>query len=115
MPVLDTILGKKIELDEDGYLKNIDDWDYSVAGALAKRMDLGELTTDKIDILKFIRDYYKKYAFFPILRAVCKATKKPKDCMVNEFYNPLIAWKLAGLPHPEEPIISLLEAGQSPG
>jgi hypothetical protein len=33
----------------------------------------------------------------------------------EEFYNPLLAWKLAGLPKPEEPIISLLEAGQSPG
>jgi sulfur relay (sulfurtransferase) DsrC/TusE family protein len=34
-----TLYLAKIELDEDGYLKNNDDWDYSVAGALAKRMD----------------------------------------------------------------------------
>jgi hypothetical protein len=33
----------------------------------------------------------------------------------EKFFNPLIAWKIAGLPHPEDPVISLLEAGQSPG
>jgi hypothetical protein len=31
----------------------------------------------------------------------------------RKVLNPLIAWKMAGLPHPEEPIVSLLEAGQS--
>jgi hypothetical protein len=46
---------------------------------------------------------------------VCKKISKPKDCMIEEFSAPLVAWKLAGLPHPEEPIISLLTAGQTPG
>jgi hypothetical protein len=50
-----------------------------------------------------------------MLSAICKNVNKPKDCLQEEFYNPLIAWKLAGLPQPEEPLISLLEADQSPG
>src|SRR5512143_3113525 len=118
MPVLDYIdikeEAKKAAIDAEGYLANIDDWDESVARALAERMGFRELTHDKIEILKFIRDYYKKYNFFPILRAVCKAVNKPRDCMIDEFEVPLVAWKLAGLPHPEEPVISLLEAGQTP-
>ena len=117
-PVLDYIEGnegkKRIAIDEDGYLVNMDEWDESVARALAERMKCGQLTRDKIEILIFIREHYKKYNFFPILRSVCKNLNKPRDCMRDEFEVPLIAWKLAGLPHPEEPVISLLEAGQTP-
>jgi len=117
MPVLDTleVRDKKIEVDEDGYLVHMAEWDESVARALAERIGMGKLGEDKIEILKFIRDYYRKYDFFPIPRAVCKNVSKPRDCIIEEFCVPLIAWKLAGLPHPGEPIISLLEAGQSPG
>ena len=116
MPVLDTIdvRDKKVEVDEDGYLVNMDEWNESVAGTLAERTGMGKLTEDKLAMLKFIREHYKKYGFFPILRAVCKNVNKPRDCMIEEFCVPLVAWKLAGLPHPEEPLTSLLEAGQSP-
>ncbi|MGE5173783.1 MAG: TusE/DsrC/DsvC family sulfur relay protein [Betaproteobacteria bacterium] len=119
MSVLDHIevrgKDKPVTIDDEGYLVNMNDWDESVAQALAEREGSGPLTSDKIEILKFIREYYKRYDFFPILRAVCKNVNKPRDCMNEDFPNPLIAWKLAGLPHPEEPVISLLEAGQSPG
>jgi sulfur relay (sulfurtransferase) DsrC/TusE family protein len=76
---------------------------------------VGDVTEDKLAILKFIRWYYKKYNFFPMLSAVCKNVNRPRDCFHEEFYNPMLAWKLAGLPHPEEPLISLLEADQTPG
>ena len=119
MPVLDYIEvnhgTRKVAVDEEGYLLNMDDWDEAVARALAERAGIAELTGDKIEILKFIREHYRKYNYFPILRAVCKNVGKPRDCMVEEFDTPLVAWKLAGLPPPEEPVISLLEAGQSPG
>jgi TusE/DsrC/DsvC family sulfur relay protein len=118
MPVLDYTESKegakRGAIDEDGCLVNMDDWDESVARVLAERMGFGELTGDKIEILKFIREYYRKYNFFPILRAVCKNLNRPRNCVSDEFGVPLVAWKLAGLPHPEEPIIGLLEAGQTP-
>jgi sulfur relay (sulfurtransferase) DsrC/TusE family protein len=66
-------------------------------------------------MLKFIRWYYRTFEFFPSINAICKNVHEPKDCVHEKFINPLIAWKVAGLPHPEEPITSLLEAGQSPG
>ncbi len=117
MPVLYYVeyKGKKIAVDEGGYLVNFDDWNESVAAALAEREGIGKLTADKLEALKFIREYYKKYNFFPILNAVCKNVHLPKDCVHEEFMNPLLAWKIAGLPKAEEPVISLLEAGQSPG
>ena len=114
MPVLE-YKEKKINMDEEGYLVNFGDWDEGVARALAARVGIEELTDDRMAILKFIREYYKTYNFFPILNAICKNVHEPKDCMQEKFMNPLVAWKIAGLPKPEEPVISLLEAGQSPG
>jgi TusE/DsrC/DsvC family sulfur relay protein len=114
MPVLEH-KSRVIVVDNDGYLINFDAWDEVVAHELAARAEIGELTPERIAILKFIRDYYKMYNFFPIVGSICKKVQEPKDCVNEKFMNPLIAWKIAGLPHPDEPIISLLEAGQSPG
>ncbi len=114
MPILkqkDRLIG----LDDEGYLINFDDWDEEVARELAARADVGELSPENIAMLKFIRDHYKTYSFFPIVNSICRNIHAPKSCVAEKFFNPLSAWKIAGLPHPEEPIISLLEAGQSPG
>ena len=113
MPILEN-KSRMIALDNDGYLVNFSEWDEDVARELAAREGIGELNPESIDILKFIRDHYKTYNFFPIVRSICKRVHEPKDCVNEKFMNPLIAWKIAGLPHPDEPIISLLEAGQSP-
>jgi len=106
---------RMIAVDDEGYLINFDDWDEGVASELAERANVGELTPEGISMLKFIRDYYKTYNFFPIVNSICRIIHAPKDCVTEKFFNPLIAWRIAGLPHPEEPVISLLEAGQSPG
>jgi len=106
---------KKIEVDEDGCLLHFDDWDEEVARSLAAREGIEELGSDSINMLKFIRWYYQTYDFFPIVNQICKRVHEAKGCVKEKFINPLIAWKIAGLPHPAEPIISLLEAGQSPG
>jgi TusE/DsrC/DsvC family sulfur relay protein len=114
MPVLE-YKKKKIEVDEDGCLVHFEDWDENVARALAAKAGIEELTADRLNMLKYIRDYYMTYDFFPIVGSICKNVHEPKDCVHEKFISPLIAWKIAGLPHPEEPIVSLLEAGQSPG
>jgi len=106
---------RMIAVDNDGYLVDFNAWDEEVARELAAREGAGELTPESIAMLKFIRDHYKTYNFFPIVNSICRKLHEPKDCVVDKFFNPLIAWKIAGLPHPEEPVISLLEAGQSPG
>lgn len=104
----------KINIDEEGYLVNFDDWNEQVACALAEREGVEELTKERIDILKFIRDYYKKYNYFPILNAVCRNVHQPKNCINEQFIDPLTAWKLAGLPKPSEDIVNVIEYGQPP-
>ncbi len=106
---------KKIAVDDDGCLIQFNDWNEEVARALAELHGIHELTEDRMEMLKFIRDYYKSYDFFPIINTICKRVREAKDCVNEKFINPLVAWKIAGLPHPDEPMVSLLEAGQSPG
>jgi TusE/DsrC/DsvC family sulfur relay protein len=109
------IFETKINLDDEGYLINPDEWNESVANALAKNEGIDGLDKEKLDILKFVRGYYKRYNYFPILNAVCKNVHQPKNCINEEFMNPIKAWKLAGLPKPDENIISILQYGQTPG
>jgi TusE/DsrC/DsvC family sulfur relay protein len=101
--------GKTINVDSEGYLENVDDWDESVANALADKEGLAPLSEDQIDALEFMRQYYHKYNFFPIVNAVCKNVHQPADCVSHEFIDPVIAWKIAGLPKPDDEVISYLE------
>ncbi len=108
--------GKKINVDDEGYLLNFDEWNETAARALAKEYEgIREITKEQMDIIKFIREYYRQYNFFPILNAICKNVHQPRNCVSEEFINPITAWRIAGLPKPDELIINLLEYGQSPG
>lgn len=113
MPVLE-YGGLKVNVDDEGFLVNFDDWNEKVACALAEREGIEELTKEKIDILKFIREYYKKYNYFPILHAICLNVQQPRNCVAQQFVSPLQAWKLAGLPRPDNEVRNILE-GQTPG
>jgi TusE/DsrC/DsvC family sulfur relay protein len=113
MPYIE-VSGKQIEIDEEGYLRNFDDWTEGVACAIAEREGVEELTRERLDIIRFIRDYYRRYNFFPILNAICKNVNQPRDCINEQFLDPVLAWKIAGLPRPDETMINLLRYGQTP-
>lgn len=89
---------RNITLDEAGFLANLDDWNEQVAQVLAEREGIGELNDEQMEIVRFMRSYYKKYEAFPILNYVCKNIHQPKKCVSEEFINPEKAWKIAGLP-----------------
>lgn len=93
-----------LRVDKDGFLADYHEWNEQAAQLLAEREGLGPLTKDMLDILIFLRSYYEKYKFFPIIRAVCKNVHKPKDCLTEEFIDPVKAWKIAGLPNPGEEV-----------
>lgn len=105
MPLIECA-GLKIQLDDEGYLENVDSWNEAVAKALARREGIDELTTARMDITHFMREYYKQYNAFPILRSVCRKVHKSKDCYSEKFIDPLKAWKIAGLPKPDEHVIA---------
>lgn len=93
--------GKKIEVDEEGYLKNFEDWDETVACALAERELTGgecPLRKEQVEILKFIREYYRKFDSVPVVRAVCTNVHQIRDCEYIEFPDPIKTCKIAGIP-----------------
>ncbi len=53
--------GKSIELDKNGYVVNLDDWNEEVATALAKA-DSIELTQRHWDLINYLRDLYLNHA-----------------------------------------------------
>ena len=96
--------GQMITVDEDGFLVKPEDWTETVARILAEREGISELSEDQMDILKFLRTYYEKYKFFPIVRYVCKNVHQPRNCVTDKFMDPVKAWKIAGLPNPGEEV-----------
>ena len=92
--------GKQIELDDEGFMVNMDEWDEEVAKSLAEQQEGTELTEEKMEILRFMRSYYQKFHAFPILHYVCKNIHQPRECVREKFIDPMRAWKLAGLPKP---------------
>ena len=94
--------GNNIELDKEGYLVNFDEWNENVACAIADNLGVSKkcpLTEEKLEILRFMRKYYRKFNAFPIPRYVCKNVHQAKNCTYEEFPDPVEAWKIAGLPN----------------
>ncbi|MEW6587320.1 MAG: TusE/DsrC/DsvC family sulfur relay protein [Nitrospirota bacterium] len=108
MPAIE-IEGKSIELDDEGYLTNPDDWNEKVACALAemeKVHGVCPLTEQTMEVFKFLREYYKKYNAFPYARAVCTNVHN-KECTMERFPDASIAWKIAGLPKPPPEVLAV--------
>jgi tRNA 2-thiouridine synthesizing protein E len=64
----------KIQVDEDGFMENPEEWNEQVALALASTEDVAELTNDHWHVINYLRDYYQKYGIAPMIRKLCKET-----------------------------------------
>lgn len=102
------VAGKSIEVDEEGYLVNINDWDKDVAGELAKSENI-EMTDSHWEVIDFLREYYNEYQIAPAVRVLTKAIgkklgpEKGNSKYLYELfpYGPAKqACKIAGLPKP---------------
>jgi dissimilatory sulfite reductase related protein len=107
MPTME-FQGKQIEVDEDGYLLNLDDWTKDLAGELAKQ-DGMELTDAHWEVITFLRDYYKQYQIAPMIKILVKEIGKamgPEKGNTKYLYElypggpAKQACKYAGLPKP---------------
>ncbi len=74
MPTVE-IAGKQVEVDEDGYLVNLEDWTKDVAEVFAKEDDL-ELTDAHWEVINFLREYYEKYQIAPMIKILVKEIGK---------------------------------------
>jgi TusE/DsrC/DsvC family sulfur relay protein len=94
------ISGKKIEVNEEGYLTNFSQWDKIVGEEIAKEEHI-DLTPRHWQVIDYIQDEYKKEIPLSI-----RKVGKSGVVDIKEFYTlfpkaPLkTATKIAGIPKP---------------
>ena len=96
------IAGKQVEIDEDGFLVNPEDWNEDVVKAFASLEDVAELTDDHWKLIDYLRNYYKQFGIAPMIRKMCKDTGFTLKQIYDLFPSGPAkgACKLAGLPKP---------------
>jgi tRNA 2-thiouridine synthesizing protein E len=103
-----TINEKSIELDKEGFLKNLNDWNESVANALAQNESI-KLTDAHWEIIYLVREFYQTFQVSPSMRALVKRTEqvlgseKGKSIYLLQLFpvSPAkFVSKIAGLPKP---------------
>ncbi len=63
------------EIDEEGFLLDISDWNKDIAIAMANEDDI-ELSTEHWEVINFLREYFDEYKFAPAVRVLTKAIAK---------------------------------------
>ncbi|MBE9563187.1 MAG: TusE/DsrC/DsvC family sulfur relay protein [Proteobacteria bacterium] len=67
--------GKEVEVDEEGYLVNLNEWTEDAAKILSAQDEL-ELTDSHWEVINFLREYYEEYQIAPAVRVLTKAIGK---------------------------------------
>lgn len=69
------VAGKKIILNDEGYLIDRSSWTPEIANALAKSINI-ELTEEHWQVINFLRQFYQSYHVIPPLRVFIKNLKE---------------------------------------
>ncbi|MCT8986271.1 TusE/DsrC/DsvC family sulfur relay protein [Shewanella phaeophyticola] len=100
--------GQQIEVDHQGYLKNVVDWQESMAPVIAATENI-ELTEQHWEVIRFVRNFYLEYKTSPAIRVLVKAIGQSlgADKGNSKYLYTLFpiesakqATKIAGLPKP---------------
>lgn len=100
--------GTFYQVDNDGYLLNLDDWSETFATLMAER-DSITLTPEHWEIIQLVREFYQEYKTSPAIRMLVKAmSQKFGEEKGNSRYLQRLfpdgpakqATKFAGLPKP---------------
>ncbi|WP_250658318.1 TusE/DsrC/DsvC family sulfur relay protein [Alkalimarinus coralli] len=97
-----------IDVDKEGFLKNLNDWTPEIATILSQQEGI-DLTPEHWEIIYLLRDFYLKYDIAPAMRILVKTAKETLgDSKGNSIHllklfpgSPAkLASKIAGLPKP---------------
>lgn len=100
------ILGANV--DEEGFLVNLQDWTKEIAIAMAKADDI-ELSDEHWNVINFLRNYFEEYQIAPAVRVLTKAIGKEfgKEKGNSKYLYSLFPYgpgkqgcRFAGLPKP---------------
>jgi tRNA 2-thiouridine synthesizing protein E len=100
---------RNIALDQEGFLKNLQDWNEDIARELALTEKIA-LTDAHWEIIRLLKQFYQQYDLSPSMRPLVKyiAQELGKDKAKSIYLMKLfpgspakIAAKIAGLPKPD--------------
>lgn len=100
--------GISIELDKEGFLVNLHDWNEEIAKLIAQNEHI-HLTEAHWEIINLVRDFYQTFQISPSMRALVKRTgqilgeEKGKSIYLMQLFpvSPArYSCKIAGLPKP---------------
>jgi TusE/DsrC/DsvC family sulfur relay protein len=91
-----------IEVDEDGFIQQPDNWNETVAAALGTTEGVASLTEEHWKVVNYLREYYLKFGVAPMIRKLCKETGFDLKKIYALFPSGPAkgACKVAGLPKP---------------
>lgn len=107
MPIIE-VNKQQIELDNEGFLLDQQQWSKNIASAIAKREKI-DLSDYHWTVINFLRNYYQQYDMSPLMRVLSKNMKEklgPEYGSSSYLYKifplgPLRQGaKIAGLPKP---------------
>ena len=92
----------KIEVDEDGFMQEPDQWNEDIAKALATTEGVDELSEEHWKLVNYLRAYDLKFGIAPMIRKLCKETGFPLKKVYELFPSGPAkgACKVAGLAKP---------------
>ena len=94
--------GKQIEVDEDGFIQDPEQWNEEIAVDIAKTEQVDEMSEDHWKLVNYIRGYYLKFGIAPMIRKLCKENSFNIKYVYEMFPSGPAkgACKIAGLPKP---------------
>ena len=97
------VLGKTLELDADGHLAHLKDWNEEVARHLAAQEGIAELTPQHWTVIRYMRSVFEKEGDAPSIRRLTKESGVDTKTLYQLFPKGPAkrAAKIAGLPKPK--------------
>jgi TusE/DsrC/DsvC family sulfur relay protein len=95
---------RRFEMDQDGYLSNIESWSVHFVEQYAAKEGIKELKAEHWKLIAAIRFSYEKNGTAPLCRDILNDTGFTKQSVYEMFPagGHKSAYKLAGLPKPPE-------------
>jgi TusE/DsrC/DsvC family sulfur relay protein len=83
MPAI-TVAGSEIDVDDEGFMTNTDQWNEEIAKELASNIGI-EMTDAHWQVVKFLREDYKEQGETPMLRRVSNVGGVPTKELFQLF------------------------------
>lgn len=94
------------EFDEDGFLTNPKYWTTEIAERIAHAYGIHRLTIGQWKIVETLRLHYAKNALLPPSQHDPLPNSMEQNTIEEEFRDVREAWRIAGLPNPDDESVS---------